>query len=91
MPVVEAFAHGLPVLCAEIPSLVEVAGGAALHTDPSDVGAIAAAMVRIHRDAALRASLRTAGLARARALSPEASAAGWLHLHREVMAVACTS
>jgi glycosyltransferase involved in cell wall biosynthesis len=86
LPIAEAFAHGVPVACADIASLREVADGAALLAPPTDVEALAAAMVRVHRDEPLRARLRAAGLARARQLTPEASAAGWQRLHDEILA-----
>ncbi len=84
LPVLEAFGHGLPVLCSNRGSLPEVAGDAALTVDPTDLGAMARAMVRIHRDEALRGCLRTRGLERAAVLTPESSAAGWRNLHQEV-------
>jgi glycosyltransferase involved in cell wall biosynthesis len=85
LPVAEAFAHGTPVLCSAVPSLSEVAAGAALLADPRDEQAMARAMIRIHRDADLRQRLHAAGLARAAALTPAASAAGWLELHQELL------
>src|SRR5690606_10938584 len=55
LPIVEAFGHGTPVLCSAIPSLTEVAAGAALQVDPHDVDGIAAGLLRIDADLALRA------------------------------------
>ncbi len=40
LPVLEAFAYGVPVLAADIPALREVAGNAALLVDPQDTAAI---------------------------------------------------
>ena len=85
IPVVEAFAHGVPVLCSSIPSLIEVADGAALHVDPTSVDAMAAAMVRIHQSADLRRALRAAGTRRAAALTPEDSAVGWQAAHARIL------
>lgn len=84
LPVVEAFAAGTPVLCSAAGSLHEVAGDAALYADPRDIGTMAAAMLRLHRDEALRADLRRKGLARAPLFRPENTAAAWLALHREL-------
>ncbi|MHC4813036.1 MAG: glycosyltransferase family 4 protein [Planctomycetota bacterium] len=84
LPVLEAFGHGLPVLCSNRASLPEVAGDAALAVDPTDIEAMANAIVRIHRDEELRTRLRARGLERARVLTPVSSAAGWRHLHREL-------
>lgn len=86
MPVLEAFAHGVPVLCGNRSSLPEVAGDAALTVDPHDVHEIAEAMIQVHRDAGLRATLRERGRLRAREMTPAHSAAGWLRLHRDLIA-----
>jgi glycosyltransferase involved in cell wall biosynthesis len=66
MPVLEAMAAGLPVACADIPALREVAGEAALFFDPLDEDALAAALDRIATDTELRETLATAGPERAR-------------------------
>lgn len=63
-PVLEAFAAGTPVLASTAGSVPEVAGDAALLVDPLDVEAIAAGMVRLARDAALREALVARGRAR---------------------------
>ncbi len=84
LPVLEAFGHGLPVLCSDRASLPEVTGEAALTVDPTDVEAMAEGMVRIHRDEELRTRLRTLGLLRAAELTPETSAASWRALHEDV-------
>lgn len=87
LPVVEAFAHGVPVLCSDIKSLREVADGAAMQISPLQLDAMASAIRRIHRDEGLRRRLRTSGLARAAMLTPENSAAGWRRVHAQVLAV----
>jgi glycosyltransferase involved in cell wall biosynthesis len=66
LPVLEAMACGTPVVCSSTTSLPEVAGDAALLVDPCDVADIAQGMDRLLRDKALRAKLRSEGLARAR-------------------------
>ena len=65
MPVLEAMACGAPVLTSTTSSLPEVAGDAALLVDPEDTAAIAAGLVRLATDPALRAELRARGLAQA--------------------------
>jgi glycosyltransferase involved in cell wall biosynthesis len=60
-------ALGTPVLTAAGGALEETAGGAALLVRPDDVGGIAAAILRLDHDQALRATLRKAGRARAQA------------------------
>lgn len=61
LPVLEAQTAGVPVLTAYSSSLPEVAGNAAILVDPTDVNAIADAMLRISRDEALRQQLIEAG------------------------------
>jgi glycosyltransferase involved in cell wall biosynthesis len=75
MPVIEAMALGVPVLCGDAASLREVAGGAAQLFDPRDPDAIATAIAEIERDGALRQRMIEAGLERVRRLdSPETMA-----------------
>jgi glycosyltransferase involved in cell wall biosynthesis len=70
MPVLEALAARIPVACADIPPLREVAGDAALYFDPQDEDAIAAALDRVASDD----SLAAAGAARARNFTWETAA-----------------
>lgn len=65
LPVIEAMACGTPVVCSNASSIPEVAGDAAVLVGPTDVGAIADAMLRIVQDPALGASLRQRGTAQA--------------------------
>jgi glycosyltransferase involved in cell wall biosynthesis len=65
LPVGEAMAAGIPVVCSDIPPLREVAGDAALRVDPYATDQLAAAMVRIWQDAELRARFTAAGRERA--------------------------
>lgn len=85
LPLLEAMARGTPVLCSDRASLPELAGDAALVVDPTDVEAIAAALVRIDADEALRARLVAAGHARAAAFPPAATAAAWRRLHEDLL------
>jgi glycosyltransferase involved in cell wall biosynthesis len=65
LPVLEAMARGVPVLCSDRASLPEVAGDAALLFDPGDPRSIAAALERLLGDRQLSARLRERGTARA--------------------------
>ena len=65
MPVLEAMAHGVPVLGSTRGALPEVFGDAALPVDPFREDEIAAALDALLRDGALRQRLREAGRARA--------------------------
>jgi glycosyltransferase involved in cell wall biosynthesis len=75
-PVVEAMAHGAPVVTSTGTSTEElVADGAGLAVPPTDVDAIAAAISRVLADAALAETLATAGTRRAAEYTWERSAA----------------
>jgi glycosyltransferase involved in cell wall biosynthesis len=74
LPVLEAMARGLPVLTSDRSSLPEVAGGAALLVDPTDVPAIAKGLVELVSDSGLRQRLATGGPRRAAAFTWRATA-----------------
>jgi len=66
LPLIEAMAAGTPVVASDIPIFREVAGGAALHVDPLDPAAFAAAVRGLESDrrwrrASLDGVLRAAG------------------------------
>jgi glycosyltransferase involved in cell wall biosynthesis len=61
LPILEAQGLGVPVMSARNSSLPEVAGDAALYVDPTDVEAIAQAMLRLSQDETLREELIEAG------------------------------
>ncbi len=63
LPILEAQAAGVPVMTANNSSLPEIAGDAAILVDPTDVDAIAEAMLRLSSDEALRQQLIVAGRA----------------------------
>lgn len=60
-PSLEAQACGAPLICSNSSSLPEVAGEGALLVDPTDVNALALAMIRVLRDEELRAKLIARG------------------------------
>lgn len=66
LPPLEAMACGCVAVVANTSAIPEVCGDAGLYVDPLDVEALAAAMVKIVEDTALRATLRERGLRRAR-------------------------
>ncbi len=65
IPPLEAMQCGCPVLASQAASIPEVCADAALYFDPSDAGQLAALMMRVAGDAALRDDLSRRGLARA--------------------------
>lgn len=69
MPVIEAMAMGVPVACSNLTSLPEVAGDAAILFDPRVPDSLAAALVNLSCDMALRESLISRGIERAKLFS----------------------
>lgn len=65
LPVLEAMACGVPVVCSNASSLPEVAGDAALLVDPQDEEGLREAMERALGDEALRREMTARGLVRA--------------------------
>jgi glycosyltransferase involved in cell wall biosynthesis len=78
LPVLEAMQCGAPVIASRDPAVMEVAGGAAIHTSSSHE--IAEAMRAVAKDPQLRNVLRGCGLQRASAFS-------WSRTARETHAV----
>ncbi|HBG46743.1 MAG TPA: hypothetical protein DDW94_07110 [Deltaproteobacteria bacterium] len=74
IPVLEAFASGVPVVCSGIGPLDEVAGDAALFVDPLSVESIVGGMLKVLGDSRLRESLIAKGLKRALDFSWERTA-----------------
>ncbi len=65
VPILEAYACGIPVVVSDRSSLPEVAGPGGLTVDPTNTEAIAAALLRLSSDADLRQVLAKAGRAHA--------------------------
>ena len=62
LPLVEAQSAGLPIICADIPVLKEVAGEGALFFAPSDAGALAERLRAVFDDAELRQRMASLSL-----------------------------
>ena len=71
LPVVEAMACGVPVVCSNTSSLPEIAGDAALLVDPFDVNTLAVTMGRALTEEGLRRKMREKGLEQAERFSWE--------------------
>lgn len=69
LPILEAMACGVPVICSDANSLVEVAGASALTFPANEEAALAGLFQRVASDAALRQALSQAGRARAQRFS----------------------
>lgn len=80
LPVLEAQSHGVPVMTANNSALPEIAGDAALLVDPTDVEAIADAMLQLSQDEPLRQRLIAAGYENVKRFS-------WEKAARETLAV----
>lgn len=80
LPVMEAQAAGLPVICYRNAGMLEITGGSAVFLDDLDPKGVCDAMVAIATDAALCRQLRDGGLA-------SASRFSWARCARETMAV----
>jgi len=85
LPVVEAMAAGLPVVCSRGSALAEVAGEAASLVDARDVNALAHAIERVLEDESLAAELRRRGLERSRAFDWNETARLTLAFYRKVL------
>lgn len=83
LPVLEAQTAGVPVLTTYSSSLPEVAGDAAILVDPTDVDAIAAAMLQLSQDDALRQRLIAAGYENVKRFSWDKAAAETLAILEE--------
>jgi glycosyltransferase involved in cell wall biosynthesis len=74
IPLLEAMACGVPVVCSNASSLPEVAGDAALMVDPLDVDGLMQAMAHVLNGADLRREMVAKGLAQAERFTWEKAA-----------------
>ena len=86
IPPLEAMACGCPVIASTAAAVREVCGPAALYFDPARPDQLAERLREFFADAALRAEMRAAGLARVQGYSWKEAAALNLAAIREVMA-----
>ena len=84
LPLLEAQAAGVAVVCSDIPVFREVAGDGACFVDPRDADATAAALARVATDAELRSRLVDRGRANARRFSWSRTAGETLAVYRDV-------
>jgi glycosyltransferase involved in cell wall biosynthesis len=84
LPAIEAMAAGVPAMVADRGAQSEIAGDAALRVDPFDIGAIAAGIARIDRDAALRERLVVRGNTRSNQFGIEPFAARLRALYQTI-------
>jgi glycosyltransferase involved in cell wall biosynthesis len=75
VPVLEAWAHGMPVVARAAGALGETVGGAGIVLDDADPAALAVAVHRVLSDGELATALRAAGRERLQAFAPDRTAA----------------
>jgi glycosyltransferase involved in cell wall biosynthesis len=85
LPVAEAMAAGLPVVCSRGSALEEVAGGAATLVDPLDTGSIASGIDRLLESPELQERQRALGLEQSRRFDWDTAAARTLEFYRRVL------
>ena len=85
LPVIEAFASGVPVLTSNSAALREIAADAALFVEPLAVDDMADGLKRILEDQGLRAELVERGSRRARAFSWKQCAEETIEVYRRVV------
>ena len=86
LPVLEAMAHGAPVVASDRSSLPEVLGTCGLLVDPLDTAALAEALDRLLGDQERAATLSRLGRERARGFTWRSTAAATLAVYQEVCA-----
>ena len=84
LPVVEAMAHGVPVIVSDAPALVEVGGDAAVVVGVDDPAALGAAVAKGMGDPDLRGRLSESGRLRARSFTWKGAALATWALYRRV-------
>ena len=86
LPVLEAMASGVPVLCSTAPALVELTQDAAEHIDPENAAAWGHALQTLLEDAPRRQRLAESGRARAALFTAERMTEAMLKVFDEVVA-----
>ena len=84
IPVLEAMAHGLPVVTSNSSALPEVAGDAALLVSPEDPMEISAALLRLAQNEDLREQLARRGMARAQTYTWTTAVTSTYAVYREL-------
>jgi len=85
IPMLEAMRLDTPVVAGNAGSIPEVAGDAAVLVDPLDVDAIAAGLLDVLDDAALRSNLIVRGQVQAGRFTPDALAHGIIDCYRRAL------
>lgn len=83
-PVLESMASGTPVITSNTSSLKEIAEGAAILVDPTNVDELADAMMRLSENDSLRTELSRRGLERIKFFNPETAAEQVLNIYKQL-------
>lgn len=85
LPVLEAFACGVPVVCSDRGSLPEIAGDAALMFDPMDYLGFAKAIKEVHDNKELKNNLVMKGLKQSKLFSWDKTAQKTYEVYKKVL------
>jgi glycosyltransferase involved in cell wall biosynthesis len=85
IPVLEAMAHGVPVITSNRSALVEVAGDAALLVNPYEAEELQCALKRLMKDPALRAQFSDVGRARAKCYTWDRAVKATYSIYQELV------
>jgi glycosyltransferase involved in cell wall biosynthesis len=85
MPILEAMAHGVPVVTSQSSAMPEVAGDAALLVDPLSIDQLAHALTRLAGDEGLREDLIARGRARVPRFTWDSAVAQTWAVYEKVM------
>ncbi len=86
LPVLEAMAHGLPVVASNTASLPEVGGDAAVYVDPNDPRDMAEKLRQVIEDREVREAMVRRGLERVRKFTWRRTAERTLQVYEEILA-----
>ncbi len=85
LPIIEAQATGRPVVTSNVSSMPEVAGESALLVDPCDVVEIRKGILTVIENKEVRERLVAKGLENVKRFRPEAVAAQYAEIYREIL------